>query len=64
MDKSKKEVIDIELEDWRLTFSDERIKKEIDRFMHGSSNRFVPIEIPLSKDSEKKLIKHFDSLRK
>ena len=55
MDKSKKEVIDIELEDWRLTFSDERIKKEIDRFMHGSSNRFVPIEIPLSKDSEKKL---------
>lgn len=55
MDKSKKEVIDIELEDWRLTFSDERIKKEIDRFMHGSSNRFVPIEVPLSKDSEKKL---------
>ena len=55
MDKAKKEVIDIELEDWRLTFSDERIKKEIDRFMHGSSNRFVPIEIPLSKDSEKKL---------
>lgn len=55
MDKSKKEIIDIELEDWRLTFSDERIKKEIDRFMHGSSNRFVPIEVPLSKDSEKKL---------
>ena len=55
MDNSKREVIDIELEDWRLTFSDERIKKEIDRFMHGSSNRFVPIEVPLSKDSEKKL---------
>ena len=54
MDKSKK-VIDIELEDWRLTFSDERLKKEIDRFMHGASNRFVPIEIPLSKDSQKKL---------
>lgn len=55
MDKSKKEVIDIELEDWRLTFSDERIKKEIDRFMHGSSNRFIPIEVPLSKDSMKKI---------
>lgn len=55
MDKNKKDIIDIELEDWRLTFSDERIKKEIDRFMHGASNRFIPIEVPLSKDSMKKI---------
>lgn len=32
--------------DWQSVYSDERIKKELDRFMHGMSNRFIPIEIP------------------
>lgn len=27
-------------------FSDERIRKEIDRFLTGFSNRFIPIEVP------------------
>ena len=35
------------LKDWREVFSDERIKKELDRFMHGMSNRFIPIEAPV-----------------
>ena len=33
--------------DWQSVYSDERIKKELDRFMHGMSNRFIPIEVPV-----------------
>jgi len=32
--------------DYQVEFSDERIKKEIDRFCTGFSNRFIPIEVP------------------
>ena len=34
-------------EDPEITFSDERIKKEMDRYLHGYNNRFVPIPIPI-----------------
>lgn len=30
-----------------IVFSDERIKREMDRFLHGYNNRFVPVEIPV-----------------
>lgn len=30
-----------------ITFSDERIKKEMNHFIHGYNNRLVPIEVPL-----------------
>lgn len=30
-----------------IEFSDERIKKELKRFIHGYSDRFIPIEVPL-----------------
>lgn len=36
----------IKLKDYRIEYSDERIKKEIDRFVHGYANRFIPIEVP------------------
>lgn len=36
-----------------VAFSDERIKKEMERFIHGYNNRFVPIEIPLEGTKEK-----------
>lgn len=36
-----------------ITFSDERIKKEMDRFLHGYNNRFVPIEVPVEGSNEK-----------
>ena len=36
-----------------ITFSDERIKKEMDRFLHGYNNRFIPIEIPVEGTDEK-----------
>lgn len=32
--------------DYQIEFSDERIRKEIDRFLTGFSNRFIPIEVP------------------
>ena len=35
-----------------IEFSDDRIKKELKKFLHGYSNRFIPIEVPL-EDSDK-----------
>ena len=35
-----------------IVFSDERIKKEMDRFLHGYNNRFVPIEVPVEGTDE------------
>lgn len=36
-----------QLKDPLIEFSDERIKKELKRFIHGYSNRFIPIELPV-----------------
>lgn len=36
----------IEVDEPLLHFSDEVIKEEINRFIHGYSNRFIPIKIP------------------
>ena len=35
-----------------IEFSDDRIKKELKRFLHGYSNRFIPIPVPI-EDSDK-----------
>lgn len=32
--------------DYQIEFSDEKIRKEINRFLTGFSNRFIPIEVP------------------
>lgn len=40
-------------EDTMITFSDERIKREMERYLHGYNNRFVPVEIPLEGTDEK-----------
>ena len=45
MDKNRK-LHYLHPKDYQLEFSDERIKKEINRFMLGFSNRFIPIEVP------------------
>ena len=39
--------------DWREVYNDERIKEELDRFMHGSSNRFIAIEAPTLEGAPK-----------
>lgn len=40
-------------EDPEIAFSDERIKKEMERFLHGYNNRFIPVEIPIEGTKEK-----------
>ena len=46
--KTKKEER-VQIEDWQMVYSDERIKKELDRFMHGMANRFIAIEAPIDE---------------
>lgn len=36
-----------DIKDYQISFSDEKIKEEMDRFIHGMANRFRPIEVPL-----------------
>lgn len=36
----------IPINDYQIEFSDDRIKKEIDRFVHGHSRRLIPIQVP------------------
>lgn len=40
-------------EDPEIEFSDERIAKEMDRFLEGYNNRFVPVEVPVEGTKEK-----------
>lgn len=42
------------IQDWQMVYSDERIKKELDRFMHGMAQRFLPIEAPIDSTKIKK----------
>lgn len=48
----------VEVADPEITFSDDRIKEEMDRYLHGYSNRFVPVEVPV-KGSKKKYFMKF-----
>lgn len=45
------------LKDYQINFSDERIKKELDRYIHGFSNRLIPIEVP--NEENKKIYMRF-----
>ena len=49
---SKGNLVYKSIKDPLIVFSDERIKKEMEAFVHGYNNRFVPIEIPI-EDPEK-----------
>lgn len=40
-----------------VIFSDERIHKEMERFLHGYNNRFVPVEVPVEGSKEKYYMK-------
>lgn len=46
----------IPVKDWRISFSDDVLKQELDRFIHGIADRFRPIEIPLEKNNYNKPI--------
>ena len=43
----KGNVKNVVVQDPEITFSDDRIKVEMDKFLHGYNNRFVPVEIPV-----------------
>lgn len=42
----KGNVVYLHPKDYQIEFSDDRIKKEINRFLTGFSNRFIPVEVP------------------
>lgn len=46
MDKETKSLKFVKVKDPLIEFSDARIKKEVERFMFGYSNRFIPIQVP------------------
>nr|DAV87907.1 MAG TPA: DNA-directed RNA polymerase II subunit [Caudoviricetes sp.] len=56
VNKKEKKTEYVTVEDWQSIFNDERIKKELDRFMHGMSNRFVPVKVPLKDGKEHELM--------
>jgi hypothetical protein len=41
------------MKDYQIAFSDTVLKEELDRFMHGYSNRFRPILLPLEDEKKK-----------
>lgn len=45
--KKTQQVETIKIVDPLIAFSDDIIKKNLDRFIHGYSNRFIPVEIPV-----------------
>lgn len=47
MINDKGEVESVRVKDPRIAFSDEVIEKQVKRFIHGFSNRFIPVEITL-----------------
>lgn len=42
--------------EWQIEFSDERIRKEIDRFVYGFSNRLIPIDVETEEGIKVRLI--------
>ena len=52
IDKNGKEKY-VNLDNPLIAFSDERIKHEMERYLHGYNNRFVPVEIPIEGTNEK-----------
>lgn len=54
--KKNGKIIYLHPKDYQIEFSDERIRKEIDRFCTGFSNRFIPIEVPTIEGITAKLL--------
>lgn len=48
---------EVDLNEPLIYFSDERIKAELERYIKGFSNRFVPVEVPVIIDGKEKFIK-------
>lgn len=49
----------VHIKDYQITFSDERIRKELDRYIHGYANRLIPIELPTVEKLKKPIYMQF-----
>jgi hypothetical protein len=49
-DKKDRKAKQYKMKDYQIAFSDTVLKEELDRFMHGYSNRFRPIMLPLENE--------------
>lgn len=52
-----------EIGNWQEAFSPMNIKKQIDRFVHGFSNRFIPVEIPVKAEKNEHIYAVFTGAR-
>jgi hypothetical protein len=57
-----KEVHYYHAKDPLIEFSDERITAEMKRFIHGNSNRIIPIEIPVEEDDGRTYYMYFKGI--
>ena len=47
----EEEMVRVPLEDYQIMFSDVELNKQIERFIHGYSNRFIPVPLPIDKSA-------------
>ena len=55
---NENETVMVPLIDYQIVFSDIELEKQIERFIHGYSNRFIPIELPVDKEELTRKIKN------
>lgn len=53
----KGEAISVPIFDYQVMFSDSILNSQIERFIHGYSNRFIPIDVPVDMEELAKLNK-------
>ena len=55
---NENETVMVPLVDYQIAFSDIEIEKQIERFIHGYSNRFIPVELPVDKEEFVRMVKN------
>lgn len=52
------ETVMLPLKDYQIAFSDVEIEKQIERFIHGYSNRFIPVDLPIDREEYARRLKN------
>ena len=52
------ETVMVPLVDYQIAFSDIELDKQIERFIHGYSNRFIPVNLPVDKEEFARKVKN------
>ena len=55
---NEKDYVSVPIVDYQIALSDVELEKQIERFIHGYSNRFIPVEIPVDRAEFTKLVKN------